>query len=320
MKYRSLRLPHVALVLLTALPLCASAQSAVSIYGNINLALVKETHQPSKLDRGYLNWLGFTGSEDLGGGTYATFNLLTRFLADTGQNESSSFWHGESTVGLKNASLGQVRLGRSVTPMWANKYQFEPWGDGWMTGSLGKYQATARYMADPANCVSDCPGFARWNNGIFYDSPSFGGLEVHLGGQVETSPGASGRGSGVSLNYASGALKAMLAWEQNTSSAKALYLGASYDFGSAVVMGSVGQSKVPGAADETAALIAATFSLDGINSLRTGYGRNLDTKDSKVSLGAIHHLSKRTQIYADVYREKTASSVNGFALGMQHSF
>lgn len=298
----------------------AQAQSNVAVYGLIDLAVVKESGSSARVDRGYMNWLGFTGSEDLGGGNAATFNLMTRFLANNGSNESSTFWHGETTVGLKNQALGAVRLGRGLTPMFASKYQFEPWGDSWMTGSLGKYQATGRYFANPVACLSDCPGFGRLNGAVFYDSPAWNGFSVHLASQVSKEPGTSRRGTGVTLSYAQGRAKAMLSWEQNTTNATAIFAAGSYDFGAAVVMGSVGQSHQDGTPNQTSVVLGAVAPVQGGLSFRAGYGRNTDTHDDKLSAGPQYALSKRTQLYADVYHERGSAKMNGFALGMQHSF
>jgi predicted porin len=298
----------------------AYAESTVSIYGLIDIAVSKESGQGSSVHRGYPNWLGFTGQEDLGDGLSATMNLMTRFVPNSGAAESNTFWHGESTVGLKSASLGHIRFGRALTPLWGLKYQFEPWGDSWFNGSLGQYQTTSRFITNPAGCVSDCPGFARLNKGVFYDSPTFGGFDAHVATQIEREVGAARRGFGASLNYASGPLGGMLSYERNTADATALFMGMSYDFGAAVVMGSIGQSQQTGTPNQTSMVLGTTAPFGGNNAIRAGLGRDFKTGDDKFSVGAQHFFSKRTQVYADIYREKTASNVNGVALGMRHSF
>jgi len=310
-------------VMTTALGLAspASAQSNVNIFGSINLAVIKESGTPARLDRGYFNWLGFAGSEVLAPGLAATFNLTTRFLPDTGQLEApSTFWYGESTVGLKSTTFGALRLGRALTPLWALKYRYEPWGDSWLVGSLARYQTTSRYLTNPAGCVSDCPGAARLNNGVFYDSPTLAGFDAHVGVQVEREINAARRGAGASINYAAGPLSAMLSWEQNTANGSILFAGAAYTFGSASLMGSVSEGKQSGTPNQKAAVIAGTYSLTASDLLRTGYGKDFETKEDKLSLGILHSFSKRTAIYADVWREKLVTHANGIGVGMQHSF
>lgn len=296
------------------------AQSNVTIYGLLNLGVVKESKTPTRVDRGYLNWLGFTGSEDLGNGLSATFNLMTRFAPNTGAQESSVFWHGESTVGLKSTTFGTLRLGRGLTPLFAYKYQFEPWGDSWLMGSVGKYQSGGRFFSNPPACLSDCPGFARLNNGVFYDSPGMGGFRFSVASQAQIETNAQKRGLGFSVNYADGPISAMLAGENNTVHDKAAFFAAKYDFGTAALMGSYNENSVPNTPKERNFIIAGTYVIGGPNSLRAAVGKNTTLGDHKVSGGYVYTFSKRTLVYGDVYREKTATAINGLAFGMQHSF
>ena len=71
--------------------------------------------------------------------------------------------------------------------------------------------------------------------------------------------------------------------------------------------------------DEKNWILAGTYAL-GIDTLRAGYGRTKETGNNKVSVGYVHPLSKRTNLYADLYREKTVDSKNGFAAGINHTF
>ncbi len=58
------------------------------------------------------------------------------------------------------------------------------------------------------------------------------------------------------------------------------------------------------------------------DTIRAGYGRvNKEFKANKATIGYLHSLSKRTNLYADLYREKTQiDTYNGVALGMNHTF
>jgi len=81
-----------------------------------------------RLGRGQNNWIGFRGREDLGNGASVTFNLQTRFDPATGVAErDSTFWQGETTVGFSNPTLGSFRFGRAMTPLWEEKWPFDPW-------------------------------------------------------------------------------------------------------------------------------------------------------------------------------------------------
>lgn len=295
----------------------AHAEPQVNIYGNIDVGLVKETGSRTRMERGYFNWLGFRGREDLGDGLAAVFNLQMRFLPDTGVQETGVLWQGESTVGLQSASFGTVRLGRAMSPFWQQKWVYDPWWDSQMFGSLGAYQ-NGSYATDPSGAL----GYANWtriSNAVFYDSPALAGFSVHVAGEVDKQAGAAARTSGVSLNYGRGPLSAMLSYERNARTDEIYFLAASYNLGIATLMGSYSRNQLAGAARERNMVLAATIPVSA-DTIRTGYGRNQENRHDKASLGYVHALSKRTNAYADIYREKAAARTEGIALGMNHSF
>ena len=58
----------------------------------------------------------YVGSEDLGNGLKAIFNLEYRARADTGRLANANrFWQGKSWVGL-DGGFGTIKLGRQDTP------------------------------------------------------------------------------------------------------------------------------------------------------------------------------------------------------------
>lgn len=298
----------------------AHAQSSVTVYGNLDVAINKQTGTSVTLGRGYNNWLGFKGQEDLGGGLATTFNLQTRFMPDTGaQERASTFWQGESTVGLKSQSLGGVRLGRALTPLWNSIWAYEPWYNSGFNGSLASYQ-TGSYSSDGVtDAAIGYANFSRISNGVFYDSPTIAGFRVALAGQVEKTVSAKTRNVGTAINYSNGPLNAMLSYERNQNSDDIYAVGASYAFGSLTVMGSYARTELTGLAAERVAVIAATYAI-GSDTIRAGYGRHNDNGNHKTSLGYVHPLSKRTNVYADLYQERTAQKTTGYALGMNHTF
>jgi predicted porin len=296
------------------------AQTNTTLYGRLNIGLVKETGSAWRMERGYANWLGFMGTEDLGDGVAATFHLQTRFIPQSGQNETGTFWQGESTVGLKREGLGGFRLGRALTPLWQNKYQYEPWADSWFMGSLGKYQTGARYVSDPTRCTAtDCPGFARWNDGLFLDSASWNGLRASFATQVgDTAAGR--RGMGASVHYEQASYSGMLSWERNSLDGGVVFAGGLYRWAGGSVMGSIARNTLRGQPAETSFVLGGTLRTGGLDMFRAAYGRNTRTSEHKLSTGYVHGLSKRTQLFADLYRERAGPVTTGFALGMQHDF
>lgn len=298
----------------------AFAQTNVTFYGNLDLGIVKESNTSARLDRGVNNWLGIKGQEDLGGGLSAIFNLQTRFNPDTGaQERPDTFWQGESTVGLKSATAGTVRLGRALTPLWHDVWAFEPWQNAGFNGSLAAYQ-TGSYSSDGVNDAA--LGFAnlsRLGNGVFYETPDLAGFRLHVASEVERAAGAAARTMGTSINYANGPLAAMLSYERNARKDDIYFVGASYRFGVATLMGSYSRGELANAVRERNLVLAGTYAI-GDDMIRAGYGRNTETRNNKISLGYVHALSKRTSLYGDLYREKTNDRKNGAALGINHTF
>ena len=100
----------LALSLLAAFAGMAHAQTSVTIYGLMDTGLVKETGSDLKMGEWNSSRLGFRGTEDLGGGYKATFQLEKRFYVNDGTINGVD-WDGASNVGLAGP-FGAVRLGR----------------------------------------------------------------------------------------------------------------------------------------------------------------------------------------------------------------
>jgi len=298
----------------------ADAQASVGMYGNIDLGISKRSGDPLALERGYNNWLGIKGSEALGDGVSGTFHLQTRFNPDAGTLESANtFWQGESTVGLASEKNGNVRLGRALTPLWNNLWRFEPWLNSGFNGSLAAFQ-TASYSSDGLQDEAmDFANFSRISNGIFYESPTFSGLDIDAAVETERATGAAARTSGISFNYARGPIAAMASYESNRVRDRIGFLAASLRFGQLTLMASHARVHLNRGLAEKAAMLAATYEV-GSDTVRMGYGRKADQHSSKFSLGYLHALSSRTNIYADLYRDRGHESAVGAALGISHSF
>lgn len=111
----------IAVAVLAASASAAQAATSVTMYGRIDVGYEKTTGSKiMQTSAGELR-VGFKGSEDLGNGMAATFQLEGRFDADTGvKSVNRSFFDRESTVGLK-FKLGKldnhIRVGRSISAL-----------------------------------------------------------------------------------------------------------------------------------------------------------------------------------------------------------
>ena len=121
----------LALAALTAFAGAASAQSSVTLYGRVDLSVVKGIGSDAKnIANGSGSRLGLRGTEDLGGGLSALFNIEHRFNADTGADSTGNvrFWNGRSLVGLQGG-FGQVVFGREYTTAFLGTQLIaDPWG------------------------------------------------------------------------------------------------------------------------------------------------------------------------------------------------
>jgi predicted porin len=116
-----------------------------------------------------VSFLGVRGTEDLGGGLKAFFQLETAFKAD--QNDSA-FAARNSGVGLQG-NWGSVLLGRWDVPLKVTVDAIDPWGDvtiGGITTALNG--SGVRGQAGEFD--------RREQNNVQYWSPTWGGVAVRL--------------------------------------------------------------------------------------------------------------------------------------------
>lgn len=312
------------------------AQSSVNISGWLDVGVMKTTGNSALVATPSRNNIAFSGTEDLGGGLQAIFKLSHRFELNSGAVEQSDaaapFWKAESTVGLKG-SFGSVRLGRALTPLWNQGWAFDPWYNFNRVASPQWWQFAPDFLSHPQTRE-----YSRLNSGIFYDSPSFGGVTVHASVGVQKAPTDQGRSFGASINYDANGLALMLGAERNSQKDTAMFLGTAYSFGDLRLMGGYSRVRLDpagvifssawtnwaGASDpqttRSSAQLGATYAM-GAHTLRAGLGRDFEGSTSffnyigstfnnagtgfsgpstMASLGYSYALSKRTSLYADI--------------------
>lgn len=318
------------LPLLAFAPLGAQAQSSVSISGQIDIGVFRNFDKRKNVGTIQRSYIAFSGTEDLGDGLAATFRLGHRFDADTGTPEgvgSKPFWHEASWVGLKGG-FGHVRLGRALDVISANDWAYDPWFNYNRIASPAWQFWHFNYASDRTSNNGSAE-FGRLANGVFYDSPTFGGFTAHFSGAFEntsTAPGAgTGNNHGVSLNYDQGPVSLMLARSRNSSGDTVLFAGAKYTFGALSLMGAYDKSKFEAAIDSDAKVytLGASYVM-GQTTLKAGYGR-LDlgiAKNNFYGVGADYALSKRTSLYASAgtFRPSPGTNTSAYGVGIAHSF
>ncbi|MEK6418985.1 MAG: porin [Burkholderia gladioli] len=175
----------------------AFAQGSVTLYGIVDTGLAWQNsstsvgstangHSAVKVSNGV--WagsrFGLKGSEDLGGGTKAVFQLEEGFNSATGaQAVSGLAFNRQAFVGLSDARYGTLTAGRQYTPY---TLLLSPWSPTqWLTGAFG---------AHPGDIDSFDTTY-RVNNALVYTSPQWHGFTVGGSYAFGGVPGSVNRGA-----------------------------------------------------------------------------------------------------------------------------
>ena len=322
-----------ALALLASLAGTAFAQSNVTIYGIVDNGFIKETGSDITMGQNVLNRIGFKGSEDLGRGYKATFQLEKRFTLNDGAPTGVE-WDGAANVGIAGP-FGAVRLGRVNELPTETFRKLDPFNQE-SVGSmlLGSLRS------------------ARISNTIRYDSPNFSGFRFgasyslgentdkdsrnETGNRLKLAD-ADNDGYAISLKYANGPLYAVANWSRlaDSNDSAVWNLGAFYKFGPAKVsLGyekthdkgyKLGSEKALKESTQDNWILGLQYAIGAgrinasFNYMEIDHARDWDgTKDiKKYSLGYEYDLSKRTTLYAmishsDFEDTELSHSVSGF--------
>jgi len=302
----------------------AFAQSSVTIYGRLNV-----TAESQKLGDGDRQWnmqdnasrIGFKGTEDLGGGLKAGFQIEHGFdatsgtVALNGDGTAKPFWSRQSEVNLSGA-FGTVRLGR------------------WIPES---YFATADYISmhnhdtgTSSDALYAFGPFAQANK-VGYASPVMGGFQFHA--SVAEGDAGVERTYDLAANYDRGPLHIGAGFAKQED-VKQFAIRGLYEFGAFTVGAYYNRdtdSWGAGFGDRNTFRVSGMYAF-GANELHLNVGRANEYSDvgdsaaTQWTVGYNYNLSKRTKVYgfytnlsdgdAGVY----GGDFNSFAVGVRHNF
>jgi predicted porin len=329
----------MAVALLGGFAGVAQAQTAVQIYGTVDAGVVKRTDNTLAIGKRAANTLGFKGTEDLGNGLKALFQIEMRYEPDTGtvENAGRPLFQGQSRVGLQG-DFGMIRLGRGLTP-------FEPWHG--LPSQAGFYTdiSIAGFNSAPLDVntagTPNSPNNNRISNAIFYNSPVVNGFQVNASwatkeatqgspainagtaaspnfGGAQYASGAEGSANpfSVAATYNNGPAAAMLAYERNAVESKIWSIAGSFAVTPELkVMGTYSHHDQEHTNTQRPTIkgaeIGATYAM-GPGKILAGFGikqqeenvRQHDLFTRQFSLGYEYNLSKRTYLYVDASRKK----------------
>lgn len=301
----------------------AMAQSNVTVYGLVDMGYLYEKagdRKVHKFDPGLTagSRIGFRGAEDLGNGLKAVFTLEYGSL-DLDRN-SGLTGSRQSFVGLEGG-FGFVGLGRQYSP-------------GFFTGTYDASQAQLwgphQILAHRTTTRIASSGRARIDNAINYKSPNFGGVTVNaIYGLSERADSDRRQGdlAAIGANYAAGPIAAGLIYSNVSrqglpgGNQKEWFIGASYDFGVAKVLGSWQRNKVDDSDKLWQLGVAVPVSEAGTVALahgRLNHGASSSLDANATSLSYTHNLSRRTMLYAGYshVNNKSLQTASIFAAGL----
>ncbi len=216
----------------------AFAQSNVTIYGIVDTSIHYLNNANAKgdsnirIDNGAIanSRIGFKGTEDLGGGLKAMFQLENGFSSDNGAMlQGGALFGRQSWVGLQGG-FGKVRVGRQNTPL------FDLLADHFDPLTVGNYASNSWLPA--AGTLIRTPNMVRYDG-------DFGPVSAAASWAFGETAGSVRTGSQFSsaLRYTAGAFSVGGGFQQTVSATNSSYkdtvwnLSASYDFGPAKIFG-----------------------------------------------------------------------------------
>ncbi len=343
----------LALAVLGAFAGAASAQSSVTVYGIVDLGFTSIDNggpdaRVNGIDSGNqsASRIGFKGTEDLGNGLKANFQLEGTLDADVGGTRG---FNRIATVGL-SGDFGAVNLGRQTSAIKDAYDQIDPFGDGGVIAPISRVFFGGMLGGDNG----------RISNSIKYTSNSYSGFKFGAAYGFGEEAGSTNQNSsaGVNVGYANGQLNVQFAYHNldrvaetvpgfggvADGKATATFLGATYNFGVAKLHGAYGEAKVKdvGFDDEKVRnyLIGVSAKVGAAGSIMASYSVNdvrttgaVEEDSKRLGIMYAHDLSKRTNLYAGYSRTSNddnatlgynaavaGESASVIAVGIRHKF
>lgn len=343
------RLACTTLAALGLIGATAQAQTTpLALYGTMDLGVGKLASQPpgppnapvtrvNGVHNGGMqtSYFGVRGTEDLGDGLKAKFQLESFLRGDTGASgrfnppgpPQDPFWSRAAWVGLEGG-FGELRLGNTTNPSWlANVFTSAMGSNSLFSPSFRQqYNGSTRgYMAQDTAL----------SNSLSYSSPMLAGTVVTVNVQASEGTG-SGNNLNASVVHRSGpvllaAAGARVRHVPSPDPAGALdeqfvMLGASYDLKVVKLFAQYTDFKdTLGNLKIKTPHIGLTAPV-GTGELQLAWAEGktsgaASSKRTTTSAGYVHPLSRRTQLYLMVANDKlSVGTANSYLTGIRHTF
>jgi predicted porin len=193
---------------LVAAPAAAFAQSTVQIYGTLNVDIESVEATGSATGAPGSNFqsrtrvtsnssnLGFRGTEDLGQGLRAFYQIESQVNLDNG-SQGGAFWASRNSAAGLIGGWGQVLLGQWDSPYKYSLVRLDPTGDTGIAAATGILGGTGGITAGQGgqNFSERASFHRRVANVIQYWSPNWAGFSARLAyGAGDTNVGSTANG------------------------------------------------------------------------------------------------------------------------------
>lgn len=324
----------------------AHAQSSVEVSGLVDVfaGSIKnsgDAGRKSVVDSGGLttSWFGFKGTEDLGGGLKANFQLTSFIKVDTGSQgrfANDTFFSRDANVSL-SGSFGSVMLGRWMAPNFLPSVVGNPLGDSFTFSPLILHMNVPLFNGTGWGATT--PSDTGWSNQLVYSTPNIGGFKANLQYQFGEQAGNNGKKNvGANFFYFGGPLTLTGFYERDQISnpGAGSYLGTTkkdwmllgaYDFGVVKPFVSYGQAKADNNPNKAKTVqLGASVPVGPAGKVLVEWVKT-DLSQTNVNrktytVGYDHFLSKRTDVYAMFMGDKITNQTSGtsFGVGIRHRF
>jgi predicted porin len=293
----------------------AMAQSSVTVYGRLNVTVESQKLGDDGDRIGEVqnnsSRIGFKGTEDLGGGLKAGFQIEHGFDPTEGK-AGTQFWGRQAEVNL-SGGFGSVRLG-TFTPE--------------------SYYATADYISmhnhDTGTSADALYAFDTYvtNNKVGYASPVMGGFQLHAS-VAEGSP-TTDRTYDLAANYDAGPLHLGAGFSKQDD-VKQFAVRGLYELGAFTVGAYVQRASEDARGSRTNVRLSGMYAF-GASEVHLNVGRTNEWSDldesaaTQLTVGYNYNLSKRTKVYGFYTRLNDGDAAqyggdfNSLALGIRHNF
>jgi len=313
-----MRLHQLSLFATLALAAAASAQaqSSVTIYGRMNLTMERQKagSDTKTVLQNNSSRIGFKGTEDMGGGLKAGFQLEHGISADTGLATQSPFWARQSEL-FVGGNFGTIRLGNFTSEA---------------------YYATADYVSNhnhDTGTSSDAfyAYVGRNTNKVAYRLPAMGGFSLEGAVALHEQTSGGKHSYDLASNYDAGPLHLGAGYEKN-GNANQFAVRAFYELGDFALGGYVQRDKNAYAAgNRTTMRLSAMYTLGGLTEFHANWGHagnysdvSGDSSANQFTLGVNYKLSKRTKVYGFYTKVDDKGTIYGdfssMAVGVRHNF